>query len=115
LDLAGLLPHIATTAISIIGAAVSTAFVVGRRLGEAQEREKQRDKLIEDLKQGWRLELSSFREDVEEHIRKDEVMFEKFRDRQATAAQEANEQWNKMERTLGQIEGTLKRSLRLPR
>jgi Skp family chaperone for outer membrane proteins len=108
LDILALLPHAATVAVSVVGTAVSTAFLVGRRIGELEEKNKQRDAELASLKVGWRLELTGLKEELDEQKGKCDDRNEQQRERHQQFAKEANEQWNQMERTLGQIEGTLR-------
>lgn len=107
MDLVALLPHALTMVLSVVGTAVTTAFVVGRRIGQVEEKNKQRDADLAALKTGWRLEIEGLKEELAEQTRKCDSQNEQQRERHQQFAKEANEQWNQMERTLGRIEGTL--------
>ncbi len=100
MDVPSLASHAITALVSAASAIATTAFILGRKLGEMEEREKVRDR-----------DLKSLKETLNNHIEGDEKKFERLEDRSRQLTEEANDQWNRMERTLGQIEGTLKTTL----
>jgi uncharacterized membrane protein (DUF106 family) len=96
LELLEVLPHVVTGAASVLVTAVTTAFVIGRKVNQAETDKKQ---LEEDLKE--------LKEKFNEHVKASALEHEKARERHLQHAREASDRWYTMERTLGQIEGML--------